>query len=242
MDPMEFRLRNAVQEGERMPNGVLYPRIACTEIMEAMKNHPHYTASLGGPNRGRGVSVAARAIGGEGATPHVATISVNANGTIALMTGSNDLSGTRTSVAMQAAEVLGLEATDVVSTVGDTDSAGWSGVANGSKITYSTGLAAIAAAEEVKLQMKARAALVWEVQLEDVEFQNGTFRVHQESGRPDELPGVGGQAHAHGRPDHVRRVFVPDRSRRRAVWRQPGGRGGGPRDGKGGVSCGLPPS
>ena len=175
MDPMEFRLRNAVQEGERMPNGVLYPRIACMEILEAMKTHPHYNAPLDGPNRGRGVSVAARAIGGEGATPHVATISVNANGTITLMTGSNDLSGTRTTVAMQAAEVLGLEATDVVSTVGDTDSAGWSGVANGSKITYSTGLAAIAAAEEVKLQMSARAALVWEVQPEDVEFKNGTF-------------------------------------------------------------------
>ena len=175
MDPMEFRLRNGVQEGERMPNGVLYPRIACMEILEAMKTHPHYNATLDGPNRGRGVSVAARAIGGEGATPHVATISVNANGTITLMTGSNDLSGTRTTVAMQAAEVLGLEATDVVSTVGDTDSAGWSGVANGSKITYSTGLAAIAAAEEVKLQMSARAALVWEVQPEDVEFKNGTF-------------------------------------------------------------------
>ena len=175
IDPMEFRLRNAVYEGERMPNGVLYPRIACMEILEAMKTHPHYNAPLDGPNRGRGVSVAARAIGGEGATPHVATISVNANGTITLMTGSNDLSGTRTTVAMQAAEVLGLEATDVVSTVGDTDSAGWSGVANGSKITYSTGLAAIAAAEQVKLQMSARAALVWEVQPEDVEFKNGTF-------------------------------------------------------------------
>ena len=175
MDPMEFRLRNAVQEGERMPNGVLYPRIACMEILEAMKTHPHYNAPLDGPNRGRGVSVAARAIGGEGATPHVATISVNTNGTITLMTGSNDLSGTRTTVAMQAAEVLGLEATDVVSTVGDTDSAGWSGVANGSKITYSTGLAAIDAAEKVKLQMSARAALVWEVQPEDVEFKNGTF-------------------------------------------------------------------
>ena len=175
MDPMDFRLRNGVQEGERMPNGVLYPRIACTEILEAMKTHPHYNAPLDGPNQGRGVAVAARAIGGEGATPHVATISVNANGTITLMTGSNDLSGTRTTVAMQAAEVLGLETTDVVSTVGDTDSAGWSGVANGSKITYSTGLAAIAAAEEVKLQMSARAALVWEVQPEDVEFKNGTF-------------------------------------------------------------------
>ncbi|MDA0989086.1 MAG: xanthine dehydrogenase family protein molybdopterin-binding subunit [Chloroflexi bacterium] len=175
IDPLEFRLRNAVQEGDRMPNGVQYPRIACMEMEEAMKAHPHYSAPLGGPNRGRGVSVAARAIGGKGATPHVATISVNTNGTITIITGSNDLSGTRTSVAMQAAEVLGLGIEDVVSTVGDTDSAGWSGVANGSKITYSTGLAAIAAAEEVERQMSARAALLWEVQREDVEFEDGVF-------------------------------------------------------------------
>ena len=175
IDPLEFRLRNAVQEGDRMPNGVQYPRVACMEMEEAMKAHPHYSAPLGGPNRGRGVSVAARSIGGEGATPHVATISVNTNGTITILTGSNDLSGTRTSVAMQAAEVLGLGIEDVVSTVGDTDSAGWSGVANGSKITYSTGLAAIAAAEEVERQMSARAALLWEVQREDVEFEDGVF-------------------------------------------------------------------
>lgn len=175
IDPMEFRLRNAVQEGDRMPSGVLYPRIACVELEEAMKSHPHYNAPLGGPNRGRGVSVAARAIGGEGATPHVATISVNSDGTISLMTGSNDLSGTRTTVAMHAAEILFIDVEDVISTVGDTDSAGWSGVANGSKITYSTGLAAIAAAEEVKSQMASRAALLWEVQPEEVEFQNGVF-------------------------------------------------------------------
>ncbi len=175
IDPMDFRLRNAVAEGDRMPNGVQYPRIACKELEEAMKAHPHYTAPLGGPNRGRGVSVAARAIGGEGGTPHVATISVNTNGTITLVTGSNDLSGTRTTVAMHAAEILGLDVEDVVSTTGDTDSAGWSGVANGSKITYATGLAAIAAAEEVELQMKARAALLWEVQGKDVEFTDGVF-------------------------------------------------------------------
>jgi CO/xanthine dehydrogenase Mo-binding subunit len=175
IDPMDFRLRNAVAEGDRMPNGVQYPRIACKELEEAMKAHPHYTAALGGPNRGRGVSVAARAIGGEGGTPHVATISVNTNGTITLVTGSNDLSGTRTTVAMHAAEILGLDVEDVVSTTGDTDSAGWSGVANGSKITYATGLAAIAAAEEVELQMKARAALLWEIQGKDVEFNDGVF-------------------------------------------------------------------
>ena len=175
IDPLDFRLKNAVREGDRMPNGVLYPTIACVELEEAMRDHPHYNAPLEGPNQGRGISIAARAIGGEATTPHVANISVNNNGTITLLTGSNDLSGTRTTVAMHAAEILGIDVDDVVSTVGDTDSAGWSGVANGSKITYSTGLAAISAAEEVKVQMSARAALIWEVQAEDVVFDQGVF-------------------------------------------------------------------
>ena len=108
IDPLDFRLKNAVREGDRMPNGVLYPTIACVELEEAMRDHPHYNAPLEGPNKGRGISIAARAIGGEATTPHVANISVNSNGTITLLTGSNDLSGTRTTVAMHAAEILSL--------------------------------------------------------------------------------------------------------------------------------------
>ena len=175
MDPMDFRLKNVVQEGDRMPTGVQYPLIACKELEEAMKAHPHYNTPLGGPNRGRGVSVAMRALGGDGGPAIVATINVNTNGTISIITGSIDLSGTRTTVAMQAAEVLGLMVEDVISTVEDTDSAGWSAASNGSKVTYSTGLAAISAAEEVKRQMSERAALIWEVQPEDVEFRGGEF-------------------------------------------------------------------
>ncbi|MBI4282707.1 MAG: xanthine dehydrogenase family protein molybdopterin-binding subunit [Chloroflexi bacterium] len=172
MDPLEFRLNNVVQEGDRMPNGVPYPRIGCKEIEEAMKAHPHYSAPLEGPNRGRGIAVAFRLQGGQGAS---ATINVNSNGTISLITGAMDLSGTRTTVAMQAAEVLGLSMDDVVSTVADTDSVGFSAGSHGSRITFDAGLAAISAAEEVKRQMSARAALLWEVQQEDVEFKDGVF-------------------------------------------------------------------
>ncbi len=174
MDPMDFRLKNVVEEGDRMPTGVQYPLIACKELEEAMKAHPHYNAPLDGPNRGRGVSVAMRALG-EGGAANVATINVNTNGTISLITGSIDLSGTRTTVAMQAAEVLGLGIEDVISTVDNTDSAGWSAGSNGSRVTYSTGLAAISAAEEVQRQMSKRAALLWEVQPEDVDFRGGEF-------------------------------------------------------------------
>jgi CO/xanthine dehydrogenase Mo-binding subunit len=176
MDPLEFRLKNVVQEGHRMPSGVLYPRIACKELEEAMKAHPHYNTPLDGPNRGRGVSVAMRAVGGgEGGAANVATINVNTNGTISIISGSIDLSGTRTTVAMQAAEVLGLRTEDVISTVADTDSVGFSVGSGGSRITFDTGRAAIAAAEEVIHMMAERAALLWEVQPEDVEFRNGVF-------------------------------------------------------------------
>ena len=172
MDSMELRLKNAVKEGDRMPNGVPHAVFGCVELEEAMKNHPHYNAPLGGPNRGRGVAVAFRAQGGQTSS---ATINVNSNGTINIITGSVDIGGTRTAIAMQAAEVLGISSEDVNPSVGDTDSVGYTANTGGSRTAFDTGLAAIAAAEEVKERMKGRAALLWEVEDEDVDFQDGAF-------------------------------------------------------------------
>ena len=172
MDPMELRLRNAVNEGDRMPNGVPHSVFGCVELEEAMKNHPHYSAPLGGPNRGRGVAVAFRAQGGQTSS---ATINVNNNGTINVITGSVDIGGTRTAIAMQAAEVLGITSEDVFPSVGDTDSVGYTANTGGSRTAFDTGLAVIAAAEDIKEKMKHRAALLWEVEDEDVEFQDGAF-------------------------------------------------------------------
>ena len=169
---MELRLKNAVSEGDRMPNGVAHARFGCVELEEAMKNHPHYLAPLGGPNRGRGVAVAFRAQGGQVSS---ATINVNSDGTLNLITGSVDIGGTRTATAMQVAEVLGIDSEDINPAVADTDSVGYTGNTGGSRTAFDTGLAGIAAAEEVIKQMKGRAALLWEVQDEDVEFADGTF-------------------------------------------------------------------
>ena len=172
MDPMDLRLKNAVKEGDRMPNGVAHAVFGCVELEEAMKNHPHYQTPLTGPNQGRGVAVAFRAQGGQTSS---ATINVNSNGTINLITGSVDIGGTRTAVAMQAAEVLGLTPEDFNPSVGDTDSVGYTANTGGSRTAFDTGLAAIAAAEEVIVRMKTRAAMLWEVQDEDVDFQDGSF-------------------------------------------------------------------
>jgi xanthine dehydrogenase molybdenum-binding subunit len=172
MDPLDFRLRNAPRQGDRQPSGVPFPRIGCVEVEEAMQAHPHYTTPLEGPNRGRGVAMG---YWGNAGNQSSATISVNADGTISMVTGSVDIGGTRPALAMQAAETLGLGADDVIPSVGDTDSVGWTGVTGGSRTAFSTGIAVVSAAEEVKRQMIARAALLWEGEAQDVAFNDGVF-------------------------------------------------------------------
>jgi len=173
LDPMDFRLKNVAQEGDRAVTGVPHAKVGLREVMEIVKAHPHYSAPLGGPNRGRGVATGYRLNGGGSGSS--ATINVIANGTVNLTTGSMDLSGTRVAIAMQVAEALGLTADEVTPQVVDTDSVGWTGGSGGSRITFDTGRAAIAAAQEVIKQMSARAARLWEVQPEDVEFEDSTF-------------------------------------------------------------------
>ncbi|MDP6452228.1 MAG: xanthine dehydrogenase family protein molybdopterin-binding subunit, partial [SAR202 cluster bacterium] len=173
MDPMELRLKNVIHEGDMSPSGLPHSRFGCEEIMDAMKQHPHYNGPLDGPNQGRGVAVAYRTQdGGYGSS---ATINVNDNGTINLITGSADLSGTRVALAMQAAENLGIDVEDVNPSVTDTDSVGFTGGSYGSHVTFETGWATLKAANMVIDQMKERASLLWEVQPEEVDFTDGVF-------------------------------------------------------------------
>jgi xanthine dehydrogenase molybdenum-binding subunit len=172
MDPIDFRLKNLSREGDRMPSGARHVHHGGVELLEAMKAHPHYQAPLEGSNRGRGIAIG---YWFNASMQSSATINVNVDGTISLITGSVDIGGTRVAVAMQAAEVLGLGAEDVHPSVGDTDSIGWTGMTGGSRTAVDTGRAAIEAAEEVIRQMSERAALLWEVEPEEVTFEQGTF-------------------------------------------------------------------
>ena len=173
MDPLEFRLKNASKEGSRRADGPTFPRIGCEAVMKAMKDHPHYSAPLDGPNRGRGVAMGYWFNVGFKSS---AAISVVPDGTVSLVEGSTDIGGTRTAVAMQAAEVLGIRAEDVNPTVGDTDSIGYTDVTGGSRVAYATGWAAYEAAQDVKSQMIERAALIWEVDSDTLEMEKGVFR------------------------------------------------------------------
>ena len=173
MDPLEFRIKNGAQEGTRRVDGPIFPKIGHIETVEAARAHEHYNTPLGGEYRGRGV---ASGFWFNIGLKSSVSLNVNSDGTINLIEGSTDIGGTRTSIAMQAAEVLGISAEDINPSVVDTDSVGYTGVTGGSRTTFATGYAAIEAANDVVRQMKIFAANLWEVDENEVTFDNGNFR------------------------------------------------------------------
>ena len=172
IDPIELRLMNAAKEGTRRADGPVNPRIGCVEVLEALRDHPHYNTPLEGANKGRGVAVGYWI---NGAGPSAATIRVNSDGSLTLSEGSTDIGGTRTSVAMQAAEVLGVPVESINPQVVDTDSVGYTTGTGGSSVTFKTGWAAYEAAHDVKRQMIDRASKIWEVDADTLDMQKSVI-------------------------------------------------------------------
>ncbi|MEO1970452.1 MAG: xanthine dehydrogenase family protein molybdopterin-binding subunit [Pirellulaceae bacterium] len=170
MDPTEFRIKNAACEGTRRVDGPVYPRIGMVETVEAIRDSEHYKTTLDGKFCGRGV---ASGFWFNVGLKSSVSATVNSDGTVALVEGSTDIGGTRTSIAMQLAETLGIAAEDVNPVVVDTDSIGYTDITGGSRVTFSTGIAAVNAAISIQEQMCQRAAILWETDAENVRYEEG---------------------------------------------------------------------
>ena len=154
IDPLEFRLKNAIKEGDTAVNGSRVPRNGLEECLMAIKER------LGLPKEmpeGHGVGIAL-CEWRSGTGPSTASISVNEDGTVSLLTGSVDISGSDTSLASIAAEALGIGFNQVIVASRDTDLAPFTGPSGGSRIVYSQGKAVELAAEDVRNKLLALAS------------------------------------------------------------------------------------
>ena len=175
-DRIQFRLDNAAREGTRRGDGVQFPRVGLEECLIATRDSDHWNSPLGdapaGKARGRGIATAYWMNGGGKST---CDLMLQDDGTVMMNEGSADIGGTRASIAMQAAEVLGIPAEDVHPSIPDTDSIGFTGVTGGSRTTYATGLAAYNAAHKLVDELKDRLANLWETDVDKIDFADGMF-------------------------------------------------------------------
>ena len=172
-DPIDLRLRNAVREGDPKADGTPWPKIGFVECLEEARRHPLYTAPLAA---GEGVGVAAGSWGG-GREPAAAGCQVDSDGTLTVLVGHQDISGTDTTMAMIAAETFGVPLERVRIEKGGSRTDPYAGMAGGSKITYTVGPAVAKAAADARQQLLEIAAEELEAAVEDLEIRDGHVQV-----------------------------------------------------------------
>jgi len=187
-DPVEFRLRHLMAPGDPMANGQPWQSNGARQVLERIAEHPHWksrkewVASGGKDGRGRrGVGLS---LGGwlGGLQPTGATVRLNPDGTLAVLTGQVDIAGTNIALAQIAATAYGVDIDQVKITTGDTDVAPMTGLSAGSKTIYTVGTAVLQAAEDARRQTLDVAASELEASIHDLEIVNGKVTVR---GAPD---------------------------------------------------------
>jgi len=180
MDPVEFNLLNAVEEGHTTMEGAHYASCGLKECIEK-------TAALAGwkdkygklPKfKGIGIGIGAMASGAKGLYKHdtsAAMIKVTEDGKASLFIGLPDMGqSSHTTMAIIAAEVLGIEPTDISVISGDTDSDPLDIGAFTQRGTFNTGNATKNAATDARDQLAKIAAEMLEADEATLIFRNHT--------------------------------------------------------------------
>ena len=196
MDPIELRLKNAAVEGDLTAMGMPHPRIGLVECLEALKASDHYQSD---PAEGaaRGVAVGFWFNIGEQSS---ATVNLNEDGTATVITGSPDIGGSRASMALMAAEELGIDVYSITPVVADTEAVGFTDVTEGSRATFATGKAVVEACRELKVELCRRAAQTMGVDEAEVEWVDGAAVSSSHGGEPLTLAAITAQAKRTGGP------------------------------------------
>ena len=169
MDAVKLRIGNAAAEGTKSSYGPVYGPIGIGPTLQAAKSHPHMSAPLG-KNQGRGMACGFWFnFGGQTCVD----LNVSADGTVTLAVGTVDVGGSRASLSLIAAEELGIDYSEVKAVIADTATLGYNDMTDGSRGTFSSSMATISAARNAIEVMRERAALIWEIPVEDVYWEEG---------------------------------------------------------------------
>lgn len=169
IDPLALRLKNAAKQGTKNAFGHVYPVIGYEQTLRAALEHPHYKAPLG-KNQGRGVASGFWFnAGGESS----AQVNIAEDGTVVVVTGHPDIGGSRASTANITAELLGISYDKVSVLIGDTSVIGFSNLTGGSRVTFASAIVVTEATRTVIKQLRERAAKIWKIDPEAVDWENG---------------------------------------------------------------------
>jgi len=164
IDPVELRLKNAVEKGYTTLSKLRYDSCGLKECIKKVSSKSGWKKKYGKlpPYRGIGIGCGVIRSGGKGMLDHDTSaifIKVEEDGKTALFTGLPDMGqGSHTAMAMIAAETLGVTADDIEVIAGDTSITPFDMGAVAQRGTFTTGNAVINACLDVRKQIAKTAS------------------------------------------------------------------------------------
>jgi CO/xanthine dehydrogenase Mo-binding subunit len=183
IDPLELRLKNLVQEGDRFVTGDTLVSVGIAECVKRAAQAVGWQGKqeqekreLQGKVRGKGLAVMIKTT----MTPSnsSALVRLNADGSAVLLTSSVEIGqGTQTSLAQIVAEELGIAPERVSVTFPDTDVTPFDQSTSSSRTIFTMGSAARQAAAQIRQQLLEIGTHVLEANIEDLELKDGNLQV-----------------------------------------------------------------
>ncbi|EPX59176.1 Xanthine dehydrogenase, molybdenum binding subunit [Cystobacter fuscus DSM 2262] len=177
MDPIELRLRNALETGEKWIGGAPVESgtlKACLErAREASDWSRRRSARAATPGKRRGIGVAA--VGHVSALlGSSATVRLNEDGTATVSTGAVDIGqGSDTALAQVAAAALGLSLEQINFTGPDTDGSPYDWCTGGTRTTFTVGRVLTQACAQIQQQLFEQASEMLERPEQELELRPG---------------------------------------------------------------------
>ncbi len=183
IDPLEMRIRNAIQDGDLTPGeskrGMI--DVKCREVLEEARAVSNWKTFKKAPHVGRGVALSYRNVGIGDAN---ARLSLDPQGIVSLLiTYADTGTGAHTILCQMIAEVLEIPFERVQLQVGTTDSFRSEAGTGASRVTFVLGQAVLKAADKLKALIRQRGAEMLGVSTDDLILKAGRFTVQGGDGR-----------------------------------------------------------
>src|SRR5881396_3808869 len=163
-DPLDFRLKNIVRDGDEGPTGQVLTAVGLEECLRRAAAAIGWADRRPTADRGKGLACGWWTTTGGSSGVYV---KINPDGTVALNTGAAEIgTAALTGAAQVLAEELGVDLADVIVTSADTFSTPFDFGAQGSRTAFAVGNACRAAAADLRRQLCALAAAQWGVAAE----------------------------------------------------------------------------
>ena len=219
MDPLDFRLKNIVDDGDELGNGQVMHDVGLREALEKAAEAIDWEKPAG-PNRGKGLACSwwTTTLGASNCS-----LKMDADGRIVVTVGAPEI-GTGAvmgGIPKIVSELMGVSVQDIVVEVGDTVNGPYDFGSQGSRTLFNVGRAAQFASDDLTRQIKELAGDMLDISVEELgaegveldqllELQDGDVVVKGSPGRRVSLAEVGKRAFETQGGLYSRSLSIPD--------------------------------